>query len=108
MSVIGVYSHAGGKTMKRAMAVWSVLLISAIGFFLVIPTTIRGFHVFTSAGFFIPYWYLILSMAFLCEYMDSPLGMGYGTTLIPILLILGFEPLPKLSHAFSSLNSLQG
>lgn len=28
-----------------------------------------------------------------CELMDSSLGMGYGTTLTPILLILGFEPL---------------
>lgn len=93
MSAIGVYSHAGGETMKRAMAVWSVLLISAIGFFLVIPTTIRGFHILSSAGPIIPYWYLILSMAFLCEYVDSTLGMGYGTTLTPILLIMGFEPL---------------
>jgi uncharacterized membrane protein YfcA len=28
-----------------------------------------------------------------CEYMDSSLGMGYGTTLTPLLLIAGFEPL---------------
>lgn len=35
----------------------------------------------------------ITLMAFLAEYVDSTLGMGYGTTLSPILLILGFEPL---------------
>jgi uncharacterized membrane protein YfcA len=29
----------------------------------------------------------------LCEYMDSSLGMGYGTTLTPLLLLFGFEPL---------------
>jgi uncharacterized protein len=28
-----------------------------------------------------------------CEYMDSALGMGYGTTLTPVLLLVGFEPL---------------
>jgi uncharacterized membrane protein YfcA len=28
-----------------------------------------------------------------CEYMDSSLGMGYGTTLTPLLLLAGFEPL---------------
>jgi uncharacterized membrane protein YfcA len=28
-----------------------------------------------------------------CEYIDSSLGMGYGTTLTPLLLIAGFEPL---------------
>ncbi len=31
--------------------------------------------------------------AMLCEYMDSSLGMGYGTTLTPLLLIAGFAPL---------------
>ncbi len=35
----------------------------------------------------------IALLAFLCEYMDAALGMGYGTTLTPLLLILGFKPL---------------
>lgn len=28
-----------------------------------------------------------------CEYMDASIGMGYGTTLSPVLLIIGFLPL---------------
>lgn len=36
---------------------------------------------------------LIIMFAFLCEYVDSSLGMGYGTTLSPILLIMGYSPL---------------
>lgn len=36
---------------------------------------------------------VIIAIAFLAEYMDSSLGMGYGTTLSPVLLIIGFEPL---------------
>lgn len=32
-------------------------------------------------------------LAFLCEYIDSSMGMGYGTTLTPTLIILGYEPL---------------
>ncbi|MFC1576733.1 sulfite exporter TauE/SafE family protein [Candidatus Omnitrophota bacterium] len=36
---------------------------------------------------------VIVTVAFFCEYMDSTLGMGYGTTLSPILLIAGYEPL---------------
>lgn len=32
-------------------------------------------------------------MAFLCEYMDSTLGMGYGTTLTPVFLLMGFSPM---------------
>ncbi|MBD3191859.1 MAG: TSUP family transporter [Candidatus Heimdallarchaeota archaeon] len=35
---------------------------------------------------------LIAVVAFLCEYLDSSLGMGYGTTLTPVLLLFGFEP----------------
>jgi len=32
-------------------------------------------------------------LAFVCELVDSTLGMGYGTTLTPILLALGYEPI---------------
>ena len=35
----------------------------------------------------------LVIFAFLCEYVDSTLGMGYGTTLAPVLLIAGFNPL---------------
>jgi hypothetical protein len=35
----------------------------------------------------------IIVLAFLCEYIDSSLGMGYGTTLTPLLLIMGYNPL---------------
>lgn len=36
---------------------------------------------------------VIVIIAFIAEYADSTLGMGYGTMLTPILLIIGFEPL---------------
>ncbi len=36
---------------------------------------------------------VITIIAFLTEYMDSTLGMGYGTTLTPLLLLFGFEPM---------------
>lgn len=36
---------------------------------------------------------LILLFAFICEWIDSALGMGYGTILSPILIIFGFSPL---------------
>lgn len=35
----------------------------------------------------------IAVVSFLCEYMDATLGAGYGTTLTPLLLIVGFLPL---------------
>lgn len=37
--------------------------------------------------------FLIMPLAFVCEFIDSALGMGYGTSLTPILLLLGYEPL---------------
>lgn len=36
---------------------------------------------------------LVALLAFAAEYVDSSLGMGYGTTLTPLLLLLGFTPL---------------
>lgn len=36
---------------------------------------------------------VIVVVAFLCEYMDSTLGMGYGTTLTPVFLLMGFSPM---------------
>lgn len=33
------------------------------------------------------------AIAFFCEYMDSTLGMGYGTTMTPALMLFGFTPL---------------
>jgi uncharacterized membrane protein YfcA len=35
----------------------------------------------------------IVALAFVCELVDSSLGMGYGTTLTPLLLVMGYEPL---------------
>ena len=37
--------------------------------------------------------FLIMPLAFVCEFIDASLGMGYGTSLTPILLLMGFEPL---------------
>jgi len=35
----------------------------------------------------------LILLAFACETVDSALGMGYGTTLTPILLLLDYPPL---------------
>ena len=35
---------------------------------------------------------LLLLLAAFCEYIDAALGMGYGTILTPILIILNFDP----------------
>jgi len=35
----------------------------------------------------------IFIISLLAEYMDATIGMGYGTTLTPLLLLIGFSPL---------------
>lgn len=35
----------------------------------------------------------VIIISYLCEYIDSTIGMGYGTTLTPMLLLLGFSPI---------------
>lgn len=37
--------------------------------------------------------FVLVIGAFICEYVDSTLGMGYGTTLTPVLLLAGFAPM---------------
>jgi len=35
---------------------------------------------------------LLALASFLCEYFDASLGMGYGTTLTPVLMLVGLSP----------------
>ena len=41
----------------------------------------------------LPVWQplVLAAIAFCCEFVDSSLGMGYGTTFTPLLLLMGFE-----------------
>lgn len=41
----------------------------------------------------IEFFWPVVILAFVCELVDLTIGMGYGTTLTPILLALGFEPI---------------
>ncbi len=44
----------------------------------------------------------ILLVAFGCEFVDSTLGMGYGTTLTPLLILFGFSPLQIVPAVLAS------
>jgi uncharacterized membrane protein YfcA len=41
----------------------------------------------------LPTWQplVLAAIAFCCEFVDSSLGMGYGTTFTPLLLLMGFD-----------------
>jgi uncharacterized membrane protein YfcA len=45
---------------------------------------------------------LLVPIAFICEFIDSSLGMGYGTTLTPLLLVFGFNPLAVVPAILAS------
>ncbi|MEF8788137.1 MAG: sulfite exporter TauE/SafE family protein, partial [Planctomycetota bacterium] len=45
---------------------------------------------------------MVAGVGFLCQYLDATLGMGYGITLAPLLLLLGFEPLEIVPAALVS------
>lgn len=40
-----------------------------------------------------PLFFSTAVVSLVCMYVDSTLGMGYGTTLTPILLLIGYDPL---------------
>ena len=50
----------------------------------------------------VPAFALLFFMAFVCELVDSSLGMGYGTTLTPLLLLMGYSPLIVVPAILSS------
>lgn len=41
----------------------------------------------------INFFLFLILLALICEFIDSSLGMGYGTILSPVLIIFGFSPL---------------
>ena len=53
---------------------------------------------------------IIIGLAFIAEYIDSGLGMGYGTLLSPLLIIWGFSPISVvpsilITQAFGGLSA---
>ena len=78
----------------RRFRLWLLLLVLSLGV-LATQIMIPRWHflpgsVETAYGWAVVGIFLV---AVLCEYMDASLGMGYGTTLTPLLLLFGYEPL---------------
>ncbi len=82
------------KLQMRRLKIWGISLLSIVvilGWQIVfpehgiIPELVGSMNSGKILGIFM--------LALLCEYIDSSLGMGYGTTLTPLLLLAGFEPL---------------
>lgn len=77
------------KSEKNIRIGWTFfLLIAAITLLTLTFTNVKISHL--HSGMQIT---AVILLAFFAEYVDSSLGMGYGTTLTPLLLIFGFSPL---------------
>lgn len=78
--------------LKKLLIVWIITIVIALG----VLISMQILH-FKPAEPIVVLWggsfFLIALFALVCEYIDSTLGMGYGTTLTPVLLLMGFEPL---------------
>jgi uncharacterized membrane protein YfcA len=74
---------------------WWLLLVGGVVGLLVMLHFLPGWETPTHATLGLPTLTVlaIFLAALACEYMDSSLGMGYGTTLTPVLFLAGFEPL---------------
>ena len=82
-------AHASWLKLRRTR--WSLTLVCATVLLLIF------LHFMPDAGFASSVAPLVVLAIFLaalgCEFMDSSLGMGYGTTLTPLLMLAGYAPL---------------
>lgn len=79
---------------RRRVRMWAAVVLGIV-LLLGIQTAVPEWHLLPSfADRLAPGIMLAVFLAALCcEYVDSSLGMGYGTTLTPLLLLAAFEPL---------------
>lgn len=85
-------SLSAPRTRLRLWAV-AVLVIVLLAALQTLPGMPRVFPDLGSYGNSFTIFLLLFFSALLCEFVDSSLGMGYGTTLAPILLLAGFDPI---------------
>jgi len=89
-----VLDLARAAMRRRRVRLWAVTLALVV-VALALPVAQPDWHWLADMGINLPPLTVLLVFlaALCCEYVDSSLGMGYGTTLTPILLAAGFEPL---------------
>ena len=86
--------HLPVQSVPRRIRIWSVMMVGLL-VLLGLHAAFSDLHLIPSLGGDLSGGIVlaVFLMALGCEFVDSSLGMGYGTTLTPILLLMGFEPL---------------
>ena len=89
----GLLATVRSVASARRFRLWAVTVLAIVGLLSVqaVWPELRITPVFEQVGPAAMLWLFVVALA--CEYIDSALGMGYGTTLTPLLLLAGFEPL---------------
>lgn len=93
-TAIKMMSAPGGFFLTRRIRIWLFLVLGIVGFLGLQELAPQWLLLPQVYGSMAPSAILVLVLtAMACEYIDSSLGMGYGTSLTPLLLLAGFEPL---------------
>jgi uncharacterized membrane protein YfcA len=83
------------RGILKAYVIWATALAAAVAILFIAasgPVVLAGLWETARSLVAWPVLAIVLA-AFACEYVDSTLGMGYGTTLTPVLMLVGYEPL---------------
>lgn len=91
MTVLRMFSELSPRERRR-VRIWAAVVMSVL-LLLALQATFAWPLPEASGKMGPAVWLLVFLAALACEYIDSSLGMGYGTTLTPLLLLAGFEPL---------------
>jgi uncharacterized membrane protein YfcA len=82
------------QPLRRAYFTWAACLGAAVLILLLdsMEPPVWG-AILTAVGSYLT-WVVVgtILLSFVCEYISATLGMGYGTSLTPALLLLGLEP----------------
>lgn len=84
----------GRVLRRRRIRIWAVAVAVIVGLLCLEMVYPQAKTVSLAGGGLSAAILLAIFLAALgCEFIDSSLGMGYGTTLTPLLLLCGFQPL---------------
>jgi hypothetical protein len=87
-------SFPGTALKRRRIRLWCLAIVLIVGLY-GLEIAVPGMRTFSriSGGEPTVVLLAVFFAAMICEFVDSALGMGYGTTLTPLLLLCGFSPL---------------
>ena len=80
------------RSPRVLKAFWTFFLVT-VGLLLIVLAFTSDFSLAKHFEGSVWLYVSVALMALVSEYVDSSLGMGYGTTLTPVLIIMGYQPL---------------